>query len=306
MTGFFSRLWRSKDEKEGLRQRQIQLDIFHEQGQKVRVEPQPVQAAPTPIISVDRLREETEQKIKVFLSNVKEMKDLSLKMEELAKLYRSGEISKGIFDVIRAEMGARLATLLEEQFNLREFLEVAKAKAKLEWAKEKIGLKEFEEKRRERYNPENAPHYPLLKWEKVINSIDEAFNSLTIDDEISFISQYLNTIREKGSSNNVKKGRAFCQQRLDEISKKWSTMRREKIEEIMNLELKASEVRDAIKETEARYAVGEFDENTYENKLGVLQGKLRSIETKIEEIRRYIDDIDMKIFRCLETLRESS
>lgn len=305
MTGFFSRFWRSKNNKGATTPRQMQLDIFHKTKTKNKAEISSTQLEHPSTVPVKRLREETEQKIKIFLSNVKEMKDLSLKMEELAKLYRSGEISKSIFDVIRAEMGAKLATLLEEQFNLREFLEVAKTKAKLEWAKEKLGLKEFEDKNKERYNPESTPHYPLIKWERIINSIDEAFNSLTIDDEISFITQYLNMIKERGQLSEVKRSRSFCKERLDEISKKWSTIRREKIEEIMNLELKASEVRDAIKETEARYAVGEFDESTYENRLGVLQGRLRSIETQIDEIRRYIDDVDMKLFRCLETLRGS-
>jgi len=303
LVGLLKRFWRSKDDKaRGALPHQIQLDVFQERKQEAPKPPPPtVQTVP-----VERLREEAEEKLKIFQSNIKEMKDLSLKMEELAKLFRSGEISKSIYDVIRAEMGSRLSALLEEQFNLREFLELAKTKAKLEWAKEKLGLKEFESRQRSTYASQDTLHYPLLKWERIISSIDEAFASLPIEDEISFFSQYLNMIKERGSSGEIERSKAFCQRRLDEISKKWSSLRRDKVEEIMNLELKASEVRDEIKEIEARYAVGEFEESTYESRLGVLQGELRSIERKIEETRRYIDDIDMKIFRCLEILREGS
>jgi len=306
MVGFLKRFWRSKNNKVvGAVPRQIPLDIFQEQMRETPKRPRTVQRVP-----VEDLRREAEEKLRIFQSNVKEMKDLSLKMEELARLSRSGEIPKNIYNIIRAEMSSRLSELLEEQFHLREYLELAKAKAKLEWAKEKIGLKEFLDRHEKTYTvgappPGEMPH-PSLKWERLINSIDKAFASLPIEDEVSFINQYLNMIKEKELSEDVEKSKEFCQRRLEEISKKWSSIRRDKIEEVMNLELKASEIRDEIKETEARYAVGEFEESAYESRLGALQGELRSIERKIEEIRRYIDDMDMKIFRCFETLREGS
>jgi chromosome segregation ATPase len=81
-------------------------------------------------------------------------------------------------------------------------------------------------------------------------------------------------------------------------------MRREKIGRIMDLELQASQIRDNIKEVEVRFAVGEMDRNIYESKISALQSSLRKIEREISEIRNYIDEIDLKIFRSSELLRE--
>ena len=53
-----------------------------------------------------------------------------------------------------------------------------------------------------------------------------------------------------------------------------------------------------------RLAVGEIDRRTFEYKVRSLRGSLRRLEEEISKIRGYIDDMDMKIFRSSELLRE--
>ena len=74
----------------------------------------------------------------------------------------------------------------------------------------------------------------------------------------------------------------------------------------MDLESKASQLKDEIKEVEVRFAVGEFSRSVYEWKMSELQGSLKKIEKEISEIRNYVNEIDLKIFKISELLKEGN
>ena len=73
----------------------------------------------------------------------------------------------------------------------------------------------------------------------------------------------------------------------------------------MNLETEASKIRDQIKEFEARYSVSELTQSMFERENSELQINLKKVEQEISSIRRYIDDMDMKIFKASELLEEN-
>jgi len=271
---------------------------------------QPVPARAT---SVGQIEEEVNSALKAFQSSVKEIKETTLKLEELTKMFKSGEIPENVYRLVMDELGAHLSMSVEEVFKLRGTLELARARAKLEWAKEKIGLKELENPDSQSLLKEDAYlrhelYSPLYKWEDIISKIDAALSSLTIEEEALIIEQYLSLLKErlsaKAGSEEIERGMAVCQQRLNSISEKWASIRRDKIEQVMNLELKASQIRDEVKEADVRFAVGEFNQSMYEYRMSAMQVSLSESEKEISNIRNYIDDMDMKIFRCSELLRE--
>jgi len=92
---------------------------------------------------------------------------------------------------------------------------------------------------------------------------------------------------------------------LKRISEKWASTRRDSVERVVNLGLKASQMKEEIKETELRHAVSELDQRSYEYTMSGLKASLDKVEREISEIRRSIDDMDTKIFRCEELLREN-
>ncbi|MEM2479992.1 MAG: hypothetical protein QXM44_04565, partial [Candidatus Bathyarchaeia archaeon] len=104
--------------------------------------------------------------------------------------------------------------------------------------------------------------------------------------------------------NEMKLIKQICQQRLNILSEKWFSIRRDKIKKIMDLEVRASQLKDDIKEVEVRFAVGEFNRNLYDLKMGELQGALRNLEKEIASLRDYISEIDQRIFRITELLKE--
>lgn len=278
--------------------------------QTPRQEKQP----PPKVTSVRQIEDEVNEEVKAFQSHVKEMKETSLKLEELTKMLKSGEIPDNAYKVIIGELGDHLSMSVREIFNLREMLELARAKAKLDWAKEKIGLKEFEVPEGQMIIKDDAYlrrelYSSLYKCEDVISKIDSTLSSLTMEEEASIIEQYLSLIKERfiprAASDEIERARAACQQRLDSISEKWASIRRDRIENVMNLELKASQIKDDIKEVEVRFSVGELNQSTYEYKMSGLHGSLRNIEKEISDIRKHVDEIEMKMFRCAELLREN-
>lgn len=250
------------------------------------------------------------EELKAFQTYVKSIKETSLKLEELIKMLESGDITENAYGLIIDELGDQLSVTVDEIFKLREMLDLSRARAKLEWAKEKIGLKELETPERQtmlRGDP--YYHSPLYRWEELVSKIDAALSSLTMEEELSIIERYLALIKErlasKVGSEEIERTRTVCRQRLDSIAEKWVSIRRGKIEQVMNLELKASQTREETKEAEVRFAVGELDQHGYEYRMSSLQGSLKSIEREISETRGFIDEIDMKIFRCSEMLREN-
>jgi len=247
------------------------------------------------------------ENLKAFNSCVKAIKETSLKLKELNKLLKSGEISESVYMLIMEELSRNLSASFEEMLNLRRRLELNRTRAKLEWAKDK---KEMEESmgaipeaslEREIYNT------PLQRWESIISDINKALSSLTIEEEVSLIEQYLLVTKElsarEAQSEEIEKNKTLCEQHLKTLSEKWSAIRREKIEQVMNLELKASKLKEELKEVEVMFTVGELNQRTYESKVSVLQGMVKNVEKEISDIQRNIDEMDMKIFRCLELLR---
>lgn len=260
------------------------------------------------------IEDEVNEGLKAFQSRIKNIKETSLKVEELAKMLKSNEIPENAYRLIAGELAEQISMSVEEIFRLREILELARARAKLEWAKEKESLKAFDTPDQQRMLAGDSYltrelYSPLYKWKEITSKIDAALSSMTMEEEASIIEQYLSLIREglsaKAGMNDVERGKTACKERLNIISERWASVRRDKIEHVMNLELKASQIKEDVKEIEIRFAVTELDQSTYEYKMSALQGSLRNVEREISEIRNYIDEIDSKIFRCSELIRES-
>lgn len=265
--------------------------------------------------STKRPEDDIEVAIKAFKSHVENVKEVSLRLEELGKMLKSGELSENVYRMIMDELGDQLSISVEEIFRLREVLEITKAKAKLEWAKEKVGFTEPETKgvymlfEREDYTRNLAGATISSRWESMISKIDSALSTLTIEEELSIIKQYLSLIESRFSprvdSAKIERAKMVCEQRLSRISEKWASIRRDKLERVINLELKASQIKEKIKEIEVRYAVGELDQGTYEYTMSDLRASLNRVQKTISELRKSINNMDTKMFRCSELLRQN-
>ena len=291
--------WRSKDRRKKNKHLQKRLENFHSSQENN------VSAWGS---SIRQIEDEVNKELTAFQSHIEDIKDSALSLEELTKMLKSGEISEYVYNLILDELSNHLSSSIEEIFRIREKLELLRARAKIEWVKEKIGIEKLEES----YSlPDKSlikeAYSPLYRWREIANKIDKVLSSLTLEEELSIIERYLLIIRERTSkvkSKEMEEAIRICKRRLDVLSEKWSSIRRNEIEKIMDLESKASQLKDEIEEVEVRFAVGEFDRSIYESRISALQGSLRRIEKKLSEIRNYIDEIDLKIFKISELLKE--
>ena len=289
-----------------------------------------------PEVSIKQLENEVDEYLVEFQSYVKRVKETSLSLEELAKLSKSGDIPETAYRLIMDELSTQLSISVEDVFRLRESLELTKAKAKLEWAKEKVStpspttssiesppaqkpedlkyIRAYSDVVQSDYFADETSRVKvyslgLQKWEDLISKIDSALSSLPIEDETGLIEQYLSIIKEKinigSKTSEIEKDFSLCRQRLSSISDRWAVIRRSRIENIMNLELEESHVNDELKELEVRYSVGEIAQQFYEVRISALQTNLKKVKQEISELRSSMDDMDMKIFRSSELSREN-
>lgn len=313
MVGFF--LDRSKKSSGNVLRKSPVADRYQKQLDVYQEPPQDRKSSSGSGVSTNQIENEAEKDIEALQSHIEDVKLVSLQLEELRKMLRSGEISESTCGLLKAELGDQLSMSLEGIFRLREGLELSRAKAKLEWAREKMELREFERLRTsatitgDTYM-ERKLYSPVRRWEEIVSKIDAALSSIPIEEETSIIDQYVSLIKEglsaKSGSENVTRAEALCRQRLNSISDKWASTRRNKIEQAMNLQIKSSQTKEEIQEIKVRFAVGEIDQGVYEYRMSNLQGRLKKVEKQISDIRDHIDEMDMRIFRCSELLRGDS
>ncbi len=303
--------------------------------QESRVQEAPVKPRTAPGSSSKRVEDDIDDRAKDFQAHVREIKDIALRLEELAKLFRSGEIHEKAYGAIADELGGHLSLSFNELLKSREVLELYMAMARLEWAKEKVrvpvhttqpnglggsqsiadlryirGYKDVVESGQYSKGLPSSMVYSsnLQKWEDQVSKIGAALSSLSIGEEASIIEQYLSLIRDghvtRRESEDVRKALLVCQQRLGSVSERWAPTRREKIDQLIGLEAEASRLKDEIKEIAARFGVGELSQDGFEYRMNVLQTALKKVENEVSDVRALIDDMDMRIFRCTELLRE--
>lgn len=283
-------------------------------------------------MSAKQLDQEVDKYIKDFHTYVNKVKESLLGFNELKKLLESGVISDIANSQIMEEMFTELSIMIGTIFELREALELGRAKTKLEWAKQKVRTPTDASaptyiNRMVGVNISTKNSYPsnkrlnsssnsdygtyssnLTLWENLSSKIDGALSSLLVEDEAKIVEQYLSITTERPhlmtASANIERGLLICKQRLDSISERWASTRRSQIEKILSLELDISQTKEAIKEFEARFAVGEISQIAFEDKMSTLKTKLRNFEKEVSDIRSFIDDMDMKLFKCSEILEK--
>ncbi|MEM1990211.1 MAG: hypothetical protein QW782_06220, partial [Candidatus Bathyarchaeia archaeon] len=206
-------------------------------------------------LSVKEVKCYVNDQLETFKVSLKSIKDIFLKIEELAKIFQSGGVEKNTYEILMSELSNSLPSPIEKMFIAMRELEMLRAKAKIEQIKE------------------------------IVDEIDNVLSSLTLEEELLIIERYLSIMREVNSLAKLKEAEQICQQRLNTLLGKWSSIRGDKIRKITDLEMEALRLKDKIREIEVRFAVGEFNRNIYESMLNELQGSLRRIEKEVSEIR---------------------
>ncbi len=291
---------------------------------------------PLPEVTSKHLEDEINDNITLFQRYAKQIEETSIRLEEVTKLIKNGEIPQSAYDFIAEDLSKQLSTSVEELFVLRENLELIRAKATIEKSKNKEAINKeskavktivapkgedlryvrgYSDVIESNYWAETGAgqtvYSPSLgKWEGLISKIDSALSSLTMDKELSIIEQYLSFFNQNPTlvtnHEQAEKAVSICKQRLTTVSEKWGSTRRERIERIINFEDNVASLRDQIKELDVRYSIGELTQAVFELENSKLQNKLAKLDKEVSDIRSRIDEMDRIIFRSTELLRSGS
>jgi len=283
-------------------------------------------------VSTARAKDEVDNCIEAFQDCIGRIDETTLRLEELTKLFRSGEISQAAFDTIQTDLGQRLFLSVQEAYTLRESLELERARAKLEWSKKRVGLptrsveteapaadlryvRGFKDVLESKYWSESGSGHMvdslgLEQWEGLVSKIDNVLSSLDVEKEAAIIQQYLALLKDRPSAGTAhhesEEAVTMFQKRLRSVSERWASVRRQKVERMVAVELQASQAEDELKELEARFSVGQLRQQEYEYRVSGLKATITKLKKEISDIRSEIDQTDTRIFRASELLGEGS
>ncbi len=308
---------------------QMALDEF----QSVRPQEEK-KVAPFPEVTSKHLEDEINDNITQFQKFTKQIEETSLRLGEVTKLLKNGEIPQSAYNLIAEDLSGQLSVTVEDLFVLRENLEVIRAKTSIEKSKNKEAattkealpkkstaaprgedlryVRGYADVVESNYWVEAgsglATYSPSLgKWEDLITKIDSALSSLAMDKELSIIEQYLSFISQNPelatNREQAEKAVSICKQRLTTVSEKWALARRERIERNMKLDDDINSLKDQVRELDVRYSVGELTQAVYELENSKLQNKLSKLVKEASDTRSRLDGMDRIIFRSTELLR---
>lgn len=284
-------------------------------------------------ISSKQLEEEIKDKIAKFQLHVKQIKEASIRLEESSKLLHSGEISQNIYEILTADLAKQLTSSVGTLLDMKENLELVRSRVMIEKSKnietkakpsaiqKPLPTQALEDLRYVRGYKDvvesqlwtgagQTVYSPTLgKWDTLISEIDSALSSLPIDKELKIIEKFLlltkNDAVYETNHERIEKTILVCRQRLRELSEKWDTIRRTKIGQLADLESEAETIRDQMKEVETRFSVGEISQQIYEFENNKLQSKIKNVEKNISEVKGFLNEMDMVVFRLTDLLKGS-
>ena len=182
---------------------QKQIDMFQVRNEQER-------RPSIPEVSFKQVEREAYDSVKHFQSLIKHLKQTNSSLEELRKMFKSGEITENAYKLIMSELTQDLSFSIESIFKLRDYLEVIKARAKLELIKEKGELKSVQPEqqgmiRSSQYIYQASYSSEISRWDEVISKIEAALSSMAIEEEISIIENYLYLIKDKPFLGRIQK-----------------------------------------------------------------------------------------------------
>ena len=267
--------------------------------------------------------------IKSFIDHYRECVDNIVntlrRLKDAEQLLAREEISRSVYESLRMEYFTQLMPYVERyfklKFRLKEYknrLQVLLTRLKLESNRgstsriaSAIDLYRIDSRYRfltsksakpaegEASSPVRPPmKLDLSEVEAMLNELIRLESRIDVIDEISLLEEYLNISIKR----NPNLDKSEWEQYLKAVMDRWSEVKSSYLRRLEDLETKLNELSDAIRENEIRFAVGEYDHDTYNERRIALEKRLNAIKDEIETIQRNIESTDLRILRSLELL----
>jgi hypothetical protein len=230
-----------------------------------------------------------------FRKCVVEIEEMIGRLQDLARLVRSGEISKETAEPLKEDNMRSLLGHAERFFTLEDGIESERAKVKLELERSRRDMEKFG-------GDANTERVRIL--EAKIEEIDNAFKSVNLQVELMTVKYYLmflSSAKSRGEMTAAEfdKQRDVYRRFLDSVAERWAYQKNELGKHVSGLEPEQESMSSQLKELWVRHTVGEISPPDYNARKAQLEERLQSIEASIEKVRKYIDAVDSRVFECL-------
>lgn len=229
-----------------------------------------------------------------FKKCVGEIEEMIERLQTLARLVRSGEISKETAEPLKDEYMRGLLGHAERFFTLEDGIEGDRAKIKLELDRGRKDMDKFGGN----YNAER-----VRNLEGRLDVIENAFRSVNLQVELMTVKYYLMFLSSAKSRGEMTveefdKQRDVYRRFLDSVAERWAYQKNELGKQSSGLEPEQESISSQLKELQVRYLVGEILQGDFNAKKVQLEERLQSIDASIEKVRRYIDGVDSRVIEC--------
>lgn len=229
-----------------------------------------------------------------FRKCVQEIEEMIGRLQDLARLVRSGEIPKEAAEPLKDEYMRGLLSHAERFFTLEDGLEAERARIRLELERNRRDAERF---------GGVASNERIRTLEARIGQIEDAFKSVNLQVELMTVKYYLMFLssamkRGEMTKEEFDKQRDVYRHFLDSVAERWAYQKNELSKGISALEPQVENITADLKELWVRYTVGEIPQSEYNSARTRLEEKLKNIEGSIEKYRRYIDAVDARVFEC--------
>jgi len=232
------------------------------------------------------------EKLRRFEDLLLDLRDYEKRQLEIERMFTTGQIDRGVYGELMMELKSKMLPLVEEYFKLKTTLvELA--------SRLRVILTRLQVEDKTRQLPagsmlEKGPYVKQLmdRIGSTLESIENSLNSVKVEKEL----RLLDTVIDELQKNEALL--AEWRSTVSSILERWAKERFNYASSIEDLERRAEELQEALKEVEVRFMVGEFDRVEYETKRAAMEREIGEVQSRLEEMQLKLEDLDLVAARC--------
>ncbi|MEM0460388.1 MAG: hypothetical protein QXP94_04805 [Thermofilaceae archaeon] len=243
----------------------------------------------------EKLLEEARSAIRQFGDLQYELRDYEKRRSEVLRMYSTGQVSREVFENLMGELKQKMLPLVKRYFELKWRLRELESQLRLVVTKLSVEARASESSPyRASFERDQRLRATLSRVGSTLEDVQQTLRNVDAERELRMLDVLLDVLpREEVEA---------WRQAISEVLEGWSRTRFSYASRIEELERKLESLRDALRELEIRFAVGEYERGEYELRRSAAEREAGEVQAQLEELQERLEDLDLIAARCREFL----
>ncbi|RLE65512.1 MAG: hypothetical protein DRJ47_04895 [Thermoprotei archaeon] len=230
-----------------------------------------------------------------------EMNSIFRRVKESERFSKRGGLDEATFKALRDEALREACTCFLKYLDFLEEAKVALQDLKVVHAKAMLQLDEARKGRS--IGAERSDYYTILRGRlkeiaETIESLNKVIKGLNSELFLFLLESYVEKALELNGLDKASRVMELAR----EFGDKWSDERLRIESELSSLDSRIEELNEKLREIEVRFALGEYDKSTFEEKRLAVERELEKIVNERDAKERMLEERDARFLRALEKL----